>query len=455
MALDLGPATPTGGTRSLWERFAGYGWMTILVGAVAMAATYPGRTHGLGMITEPLLEDLHLADADGRVLYASLNFWATMIGALFCLPVGWLFDRCDRRAILAGNLVLLGLSVGWMSRVEAWPQLFVGLILTRGFGQSALSVVSITLVAKRFDARQLGLAMAWYAILAAPCHLLLIQGVGWALTDRGLGWRDVWAGVGASLVALSLTSLLLDRGRTATSPTESLFQKGTGSKPNQASSSKNGDMARCLSPFGTDSEADGPPLAGSTFRQALATPAFWVFALTISLWGMIYAGVALFNVDIFRERGFDEKLYFNVLALVTVVALAAKLFFGWLVNLVRLNRLLAACLLVTAASLGGLPWATRPWHAYLYAVGLGVASGAVALLFFAAWGKLYGRRELGRIQAVAQMLTVFASACGPLVFSYGKRAMHSYGFTFHLLAACVLLMALAAWTTPLPRSADG
>jgi hypothetical protein len=51
--------------------------------------------------------------------------------------------------------------------------------------------------------------------------------------------------------------------------------------------------------------------AGSTLWQALATTAFLVFGLTTSIWGMIYAGVALFNVDIFKERGFDEKLCFN------------------------------------------------------------------------------------------------------------------------------------------------
>jgi hypothetical protein len=36
------------------------------------------------------------------------------------------------------------------------------------------------------------------------------------------------------------------------------------------------------------------------------------------------------NVDIFRERGFDERLYFNILTLVTVIALFSKLAFGWL-----------------------------------------------------------------------------------------------------------------------------
>ena len=383
-----------------------------------MAATYPGRTHGLGMVTEPLLADLNLADPDGRVLYASLNFWGTMIEALFCLPVGWLFDRYDRRWILAGNLILLGSSVWWMSNVENWRQLFVGLILTRGFGQSALSVVSITIVAKSFETRQLGLAMACYAMLGAPFHLMLIQGIGWALTDAGFGWRQVWGGVGLSLIALSAVSLALRRNAAAFS--------------------------------GRSDALVGSP-TGSTLWQALATPAFWVFGLTISIWGMIYAGVALFNVDIFKERGFDEKLYFNVLSLVTIVALAANMFFGWLVNYVKLNRLLCVCLLATTASLCGLPLATRPWHAYFYGVGLGIASGAVALLFFATWGKLYGTRKLGRIQGVAQMLTVFASASGPFVFSFCKRATNSYSFIFNVLAALVFLMAVCAWITPLPH----
>jgi MFS family permease len=395
-------------------RVLSYGWGPIVVGAMAMAATYPGRTHGLGMVTENLLVDLKLDTPEGRVFFASLNFWGTLIGAFFCLPVGWLFDRFDRRLILVANLILLGVSVLWMSTVHSWQSLFASLILTRGLGQSALSVVSLTIVAKSFGGRRIGLAMAWYAILSVPFHLILIKGVGWALTDGNYDWRSVWGAIGLALMSLSL-------------------------------------FAFCLAPRNTISPSPSRNDArGSTLAEALATPAFWVFSLTISLWGMIYAGVALFNVDIFKERGFDEKIYFNVLSVITVVALLSKLFFGWLVNYVSLNRLLAACLLMTSVSLMGLPLATQPWHAYTYGVGIGIASGAVALLFFATWGKLYGQLELGRIQGVAQMLTVFASASGPLLFSYSKQVTISYTWIFQMLAGLVLFMAFTAWFTPLP-----
>ncbi|MFM9062688.1 MAG: hypothetical protein ACKOOI_06590, partial [Pirellula sp.] len=100
----------------------------------------------------------------------------------------------------------------------------------------------------------------------------------------------------------------------------------------------------------------------------------------------------------------------------------------------------------------GLTKATQPWHAYAYGFGLGVASGAVALLFFATWGKLYGPRNLGQIQGFAQMLTVFASAVGPLVFTVGKKMTSSYWPIFLALSVIVFLMALASLMTPLPKS---
>lgn len=382
-----------------------------------MAATYPGRTHGLGMVTEPLLADFQLSTNDGRVLFATINFWATILGSAFCIPIGWMFDRVDRRWVLAVNLVLLGCVVIAMSQVSSLMALAVAITLTRGLGQSALSVVSITIVAKSFTAQRLGLAMAWYAVLSAPFHLVLIKGIGWAFTREDISWRTIWAYIGSSLIILSLCGWLLPKD---------------GSSPTIEESANDVD--------------------GFTLGQALRTPAFWTFSLTISLWGMIYSGVALFNEDIFSERGFDRSLYFNVLAEVTIVAICSKFLFGWLVNYIPLNRLLAACLLATSLSLVGLTQATQGWHAYVYGIGLGIASGAVALLFFATWRTLYGNRELGRIQGAAQMLTVFASAAGPIIFSASKRATTSYTFIFLLMSGCVFAMALAAMFTPLPTT---
>lgn len=123
-----------------------------------------------------------------------------------------------------------------------------------------------------------------------------------------------------------------------------------------------------------------------------------MISLTISLWGMISGGIALYNEDILKELGFDTKIYTDSLQVVTVVGLAFKLLFGYWSRRHSLGSLLGLSLLITAAALVCLPFATKAWHVYAYSVLMGIGGGAVALLFFAAWGKLYGHRELGKIQ---------------------------------------------------------
>jgi hypothetical protein len=73
-----------------------YGWTVLAVAAAAMVGTLPGRTQGLGLVTEPIMRDL----AVDRITYAELNFWATIIGAAGALGVGRLIDRVGSRVTL-------------------------------------------------------------------------------------------------------------------------------------------------------------------------------------------------------------------------------------------------------------------------------------------------------------------------------------------------------------------
>src|SRR5262245_12533984 len=80
-----------------------YGWVNLAVAVLALVATLPGRTWGLGLITNPLLKDLGLS----RAQYADINLYGTLLGAAFCLPAGWLIDRIGARLMMV--LVTLGL----------------------------------------------------------------------------------------------------------------------------------------------------------------------------------------------------------------------------------------------------------------------------------------------------------------------------------------------------------
>src|SRR5262249_1393827 len=138
-----------------------WGWIHVFVAACLMVATLPGRTQGLGLITEPLIKDLHI----DRISFATLNLWATLFGASFCFPAGYLIDRIGLRWVSAGTVLLLGLTV-WLMSISSGGTVLLFLLLfgTRALGQSALSVVSISTVGKSFG-RRAGLAMGVYSFL--------------------------------------------------------------------------------------------------------------------------------------------------------------------------------------------------------------------------------------------------------------------------------------------------
>src|SRR5688500_19355542 len=93
-----------------------YGWTVLLVAAAGMVGTLPGRTQGLGLVTEPLMADLGIS----RVAYAQLNLWATLIGSLFAIGIGRFIDRLGTRVVLTAVAVALGGVVMAMSGAQSF-----------------------------------------------------------------------------------------------------------------------------------------------------------------------------------------------------------------------------------------------------------------------------------------------------------------------------------------------
>ena len=127
-----------------------------------------------------------------------MNLVATLIGGLFCLGIGRLIDRLGSRIVLTVTAVALGVTVLAMSQSAGAASMLVGITLTRGFGQSALSVISLAMVGKWFR-RRLTVAMAIYAVVISVGFMLAFPFVGAVV--QSAGWRMAWSGIGLTLVA--------------------------------------------------------------------------------------------------------------------------------------------------------------------------------------------------------------------------------------------------------------
>ncbi len=391
-----------------------YGWAIVALAALAMAGTLPGRTQGLGLVTEPLLADFQM----DRVMFASINLWATLIGSLFCLPCGRLVDRFGARIVLTAVTAALGAVVLGMTAAHGTLALAAGVTLTRGFGQSALSVVSLALVGKWFG-RRLNYAMGVYAVLVGIFFIAAFPSVGAAILSYG--WRAAWNGVGlALLLVLTPLAWLVTRDRPALTDEFLTDDSGAGAS---------GDL---------------------TLAQALGSSSFWIFAASSAMFGLVYSGISLFNQSILEQRGFDATVFHSVLVVSTMLGLAANFGGGWLALRWPIQRLMGVGMAVLACALIALPLVRTLAHVYLYAAAMGIAGGVVTVVFFSVWGNVYGRTHLGKIQGCAQMMTVLASAVGPLLLAGALARTGSYNGMFYGLAVIVAALGIGSWFVRLP-----
>lgn len=388
-----------------------YGWVIVGIAALAMVGTLPGRTQGLGLITEPLLADLSV----DRIQYAQINLVATLVGALFAFGVGSLIDRRGSRLVVTAIAAALGLVVIAMSRSTTVAALLVFITLARGLGQTALSIVSLAMVGKWFR-RRLTWAMGVYALVMSIGFMLAFPAVGALVLASG--WRYAWAVVGVSLVAvIAPVSWIVTR-----STPESAGQEMDGGAPGQTPHA----------------------VTDATLAGALGTPAFWVVALASSLYGLVASGIGLFNESVLAERGFATDVYHSALAVTAITGLAGNFAAAAWAERGSLRLVLVVAMAVLGAALTALPHVSTTVHVMWQAVAMGIAGGFVMVVFFSFWGRTYGQTHLGRIQGAAQVMTVIASALGPLVLAWCVESTGSYAVAFYGLAATVTALGAAA-----------
>lgn len=397
-----------------------YGWVVLIFAAVAMVATLPGRSVGIGLITEPLIADLGISRLD----FAEKNFWATIFGALFNLICGITIDRFGVRAVVTTVLFVLSAVVLGFSQMTGAGFLLLLLILMRGVGQSALSVVSLTMVGKWF-VRRLSVAMGIFAVLMSLGFAVAIVVAGDVVLKQG--WRVMWSGLGWIMMVLSGLCLLFVR--------------------------------RDPEAVGLDTEVvkddeSQEPVIGFTLVQALMTPAFYVFAIGSALYNLVIAGVMLFNQSILGELGFDETVFQYAMAVFMATGLLGNFTAGWAARRWSLGRLMTIAMLAVGVYLLAFPELKTSGQALTHAGLLGFSGGVVSVIFFTAWADIFGRLHLGKIQGAAQVFAVLASATGPWFIESVFSSSGSYAPAFYALAPAVLLVAIFAYFVNIPRPED-
>lgn len=150
-------------------------WTNLVAAAVVYVVSNPGRTHYLGTITEPLLQDFGLS----RTAFGAMNLWATMVVAALSFGFGTVIDRLGSYRASWTLTVLTAAATAFTALAGGYWAMFAALTLARLFGQGILSIVSTGILGKSFSPRHAPTA-AVYLLLTS-----LFTGVAIYLTKVG------------------------------------------------------------------------------------------------------------------------------------------------------------------------------------------------------------------------------------------------------------------------------
>jgi hypothetical protein len=130
--------------------------------------------------------------------------------------------------------------------------------------------------------------------------------------------------------------------------------------------------------------------------------------------------------------------------------LVCNLLGGWLSMFWPMGRLLGMSMILLAGALAAFPWIRSDGEVIAYALALGGSGGLITVVFFAFYGQAFRRAQLGRIQGAAHILSVFASALGPVLLTWCKAETRSYDGFFLAIAPVLVLLGLAGWWVSVP-----
>jgi len=397
-----------------------YGWVILAVAALAIFASGPGQSHTFSVFLVHIQADLGVSATAVSSAYAA----ATLIAALGLPHMGRLVDRHGPRRVMALVTVLLGLACLAFGAAANFIWLAVVFAALRFLGQGSLMLNASNLVSHWFDLRR-GFALSLMAMgfsLSMAVHPPLSQ---WLIDV--VGWRQAWYWLGLSTWLLLLPPiwfLVLNRP-------EDLGLAPDGAPVVEAAANANEGHG-------------GAGEHGLTLGEALKTSTFWILCAGLFGMSMLVTSLHFFQVSILTEQGLDEATAARIFPISALVMIIVIPLVGRSLDKFPTKWVFAFGLVVMAVTLISAAMVHDLTSALIYAVAFGINNGCTMTFFGFVWPRYFGRKHLGVIQGMGQMLAVTGAALGPLPLAIAHDLAGRYDQILLLLACYPIACAVAA-----------
>jgi MFS family permease len=356
------------------RRFLGFGFL------LSFSSIF-GQTYFVGVFGPELRADFGLGHGDWSLIYMA----GTLASAVVLPWSGRLVDRVDLRVFTV--VICIGLAVACFVTAAARhvALLVVAVFLLRQFGQGLTNHVSVTSMARYFDAnRGKAISLGTMGLAAGEAVAPYVA----VIAIAAIGWRQTYAvsGVFMVLVVIPLALWLL---------------KGHGERHRRH----------------VEALAD-PALDQVRGRQwsrteVLRDARFYVLLVGIVAPPLIDTAIFFHVLHLADVKGWSHEWVTGNYVVFAATTFTTMLVAGRLVDRVGALRLVPLHLLPLGVGLVVVSLFDAPLVASFLLLAMGITSGLGFTSAVAMWAELYGVKNIGAIKSVVAAAMVFASALGP------------------------------------------
>jgi sugar phosphate permease len=332
--------------------------------------------------------------------------------------LGWMLDRFGPRRFVRAGVVMFGLGLIGLSRVDTLPQFYAAFVLIAlGVSCCGFFPLNVALIhwferwrARAISSMSIGLAVGGIMV---PVVALSLQTYGWRATAFA-------SGLIAIAVGLPLASMIRNRPEDIGEVVDGIPKK--------------------ITQDADSSYEQEPTTRDFTAREALRTQAFWLLSLGHGFALFVVQAVVVHSIAHLKEGlGYSIEQAALVYMLVTMSQIGG-VGIGWLIGDRYDKRFIAAaCMLMHGIGLLLLTYAVYWPMVLAFAVLHGAAWGLRGPFMQALRADYFGRSAIGMILGLSFLVIMVGQIGGPMIAGLLADATGNYKAGFTLLALLAVL----------------
>ena len=338
-----------------------------------------GQTFFISLFSGEIRSEFNLSHGMFGILYSV----ATLTSAIFFLWLGKFTDQFNLIVLGLITLVLLSGFSFLISSTESLLILFLSLLGLRLFGQSMISHIAVTAMARWFLKKK-GRALS-IALMGHPIGEALLPSIVTFFLFQ-FTWREIWIGVGTCIIIIFLP-LVYWLGRYLKLQRLDLSNSLPETKKKLNVSWNRSQVLKDLRFY-------------QIIPGLLASP----FMVT---------GVFFHQIHLIESKSWSMKLLASSYPFFALSVIGVTFVVGWVVDRFSTVHLLRFFLLPLAFGLLLVAFTDKTYAVPIFMFLMGASTGAATIVISTLWIELYGIDFLGSIRSMCFSLVVLSTSISP------------------------------------------